>query len=130
MAVNDGDKYKLRVGKGSRTIFNVEVVISNAARIQGLSGRQSLHRGHGMLFIFDNIAKQSMWMFDMRIPLDIVWLNENMEVVHLSKNCTPCPSQHNCPVHTSKYKVKYAIEMTAGEATNFGFELGKQLFVV
>lgn len=128
--VNDGDKFKLRIGKGSRATINVEVVISPKAIVQGLSGRPPLSAGNGMLFIFPEIAKKSMWMPDMKFALDIIWLDENMGIVHITKDCEPCVSRDACPSYSSKYKVKYAIELKAGDADAYGFEVGKTLFVV
>ncbi len=71
-----------------------------------------------------------MWMIEMKFPLDIVWLDEHMTVVHITRNAPPCESAANCPSYSSRYKVKYAIEMTAGGADSNGFSLGKQLTVV
>jgi hypothetical protein len=130
MSIKDGDVFTLRVGKGSRTTYEVEIVVTPAALKQGLSGRPSLPEGHGMLFIFGAIAKQGMWMIDMKIPLDIVWLDENFYVVHITRGCQPCPNPSQCPSYSSVYRVKYAIEMTAGEADEYGFEVGKYLSVV
>ena len=130
MSIKDGDVFTLRVGKGSRTTFKVEVVITPAAIKQGLSGRPSLPTGKGMLFAFGSVSKQGMWMIEMLFPLDIVWLDENLTVVYITKNCEPCPNASACPTYSSVYRVKYAIEMTAGEADTYGFSVGKQLFVI
>jgi hypothetical protein len=130
MSAKDGDVYTLRIGKGSRTTFTVETVVSAPARTQGLSGRPSMPRGSGMMFIFDTITRQGMWMIDMRFPLDIVWLDEQLTVVHVTKGCPPCPSKNQCPSYSSVYRVKYAIETNAGDAEKYGFEKGKVLSVV
>ena len=83
-----------------------------------------------MLFIFDHVSRQGMWMIEMKFPLDIVWLDEQMTVVHISPSCPPCESAAKCPTYSSRYRVKYAIEMTAGQAAANGFVVGKQLSVV
>jgi uncharacterized membrane protein (UPF0127 family) len=129
-SVADGDKFRLRIGKGSRATCNVEVVVSPAAIKQGLSGRPPLPSGNGMLFIFSSISKQGMWMIEMKFPLDIIWLDETMTVVHITKDCPPCPSKNECPTYSSRFKVKYAIELKAGDADAYGFAIGKSLFVV
>ena len=130
MPLKDGDKYTLRVGKGSRTTITVECVVSDQARTRGLSGRPALPSGHGMLFIFDHVSRQSMWMIEMKFPLDIVWLDENMTIVCCTYSADPCKSQQDCPSYSSRFRVKYAIEMKAGEAEKFGFDVGKQLSIV
>jgi len=126
----DGKIYTLRVGKGSRTTFRVETVVSEPARQQGLSGRPPLESGTGMLFIFDSLSRQSMWMIEMKFPLDIVWLDETMTIVHCTYSADPCKSREDCPSYSSRFRVKYAIEMKGGEAEKYGFDLGKQLSIV
>ncbi len=129
MPVKDGDIYRLRLGKHSRTTFEIEVAVSPKAVVQGLSGRPSLKEGAGMLFIFPNISRQSMWMIEMKFPLDIVWLDENLTVVHITYNTPPCANEQNCPSYSSVRRVKYAIEMTAGSAEAYGFKKDLQLLV-
>ena len=129
--VKDGDKFRIRIGdKNSRTTCIVEVVISPEAITRGLSGREELDSGNGMLFIFPTISKQNMWMPDMKFPLDIVWLDEEFTVINITKNCRPCPSRDECPNYPSKYMVKYAIEFKHGDADAYGFDVGKSLYVL
>jgi uncharacterized membrane protein (UPF0127 family) len=127
MPIKDRDEFKLRVGPKK---FRVEVVISPAAVVHGLSGRPSLPEGSGMLFIFPKLSRQTMWMIDMKFPLDIVWLDETLTVVHITYNTPPCPNAHNCPSYSSVRRVKYAIEMRAGDAEAYGFKRDLALSVV
>jgi uncharacterized membrane protein (UPF0127 family) len=127
MSVKDGDKYTLSVG--GRATFNVTTVVSPPARQRGLSGNPGLPTGSGMLFIFDTLAHQSMWMPDMKFALDIVWLDETMTVVNITYNTPPCISRDDCVSYSSIHLVKYAIEMTAGDATKYKFSIGTQIQV-
>lgn len=127
MSVKDGDKYTLRVGDRA---FIVTVVISPEARRRGLSGKPELRTGTGLLFIFDTLSYQSMWMPDMKFPLDIVWLDENLNIVNITYNATPCESADDCPSYYSVNLVKYAIEMVAGEASKYGFYEGLPLKII
>ena len=129
MPAKDGDRYTLQLGS-SGTTFSVECVVSAAALRQGLSGRERLAAGSGMLFIFPELAKQSMWMPDMNFPLDIVWLDETLTVTHIVYGAPPCPSRNNCPGYSSKYQAKYAIEMPSGNAIEYGFTEGMPLKVL
>lgn len=130
MSIKDGDVFTLRVGVGSKKKFKVEIVVSPEAIVQGLSDRPNLNKGAGMLFIFPNISKQSMWMIKMKFPLDIVWLDEYLNVVHITYGCEPCSNAQNCPSYSSIRRVKYAIEMKAGDADAYGFEKEKQLVLI
>lgn len=121
----DGDIFVLTIGKKN---FIVETVVSAEARKQGLSGQLQLPNGYGMLFVYSTPAKHSMWMIKMKFPLDIIWLDEEMKIVNIAKGCNPCISE--CISYSSKYKVKYAIEMTAGNADAYGFKIGKHISVL
>ncbi len=83
-----------------------------------------------MLFIFPDLKRRSMWMPDMAFPLDIVWLDENLTVVHVVEGAVPCPNRSDCPHYSSRFMAKYAIEMAAGEAGRYGFVPGVSLSVV
>jgi uncharacterized membrane protein (UPF0127 family) len=128
MPAKDGDRYTLILGS-TNTTFQVECVVSPPALQRGLSGRPSLAIGTGMMFIFPDIAMQTMWMPDMNFPLDIVWLDENLSVVHIVYGLQPCTSRENCPSASSRYQVKYAIEMPQGDARRYAFTEGMSLTV-
>ncbi len=131
MPARDGDTYALRLGATPK-LFIVTCAVTPEARARGLSGREALPPGHGMLFLFDTVAVQGMWMPDMRFPLDIVWLDTDLRVVHITEDAPPCPQPSlpsNCPTHSSRYPVKYAIEMKSGQAGIYGFTPGLQLSV-
>lgn len=129
MPARDGDTYTLLLGDSQKT-FDVECVTSPAAITRGLSGRKSLASGTGMLFIFPDIRQRTMWMPEMNFPLDVVWLDEHLSVVHVTYGMPPCPNRETCPSYSSLYSVKYAIEMPQGDATLYGFSLGLGLSVL
>ena len=125
MPVKDGDLYTLLVG--SRSI-RVECAVSPEAIRRGLSGREKLTGG--MLFIFPDLGLHTMWMPEMKFPLDVVWLDEQLSVVHISYGLEPCVSRAKCPSYPSVYSTKYAIEVVAGEAAAYGFRIGQNLSVL
>ena len=126
MPAQDGDTYTLVLSSTDK-IFNVETVVSPDALKRGLSNRKSLKKGTGMLFIFQDLDRQTVWMPDMYFPLDVVWLDETLSVVNITYGLQPCSSRNDCPSSSSVYMCKYAIEMNAGEAAIYGFMNGTQL---
>lgn len=128
MPVKDGDVYTLLID-GSKT-FQVECVVSPEALKQGLSGRVGLKEGAGMLFLFPELMVHTMWMPDMKFPLDVIWLDEQLSVVHISYGLQPCASRADCDGSSSIYSTKYAIEVVAGAAAKYGFRLGQDLKVL
>lgn len=70
-------------------VIQVEIVDTPRTQIQGLSGRQSLPKDHGMLFIFDKDDFHGIWMKEMNFSIDIFWLDKNLNIVGLEKEVSP-----------------------------------------
>lgn len=67
--------------------FEVELAITTEEITKGLMFRKELPQNKGMLFIFAKEGIRSFWMKNTLIPLDIIWLNKNKEVVFIKKKC-------------------------------------------
>ena len=128
MPAKDGDVYTLVLG-GSKTL-QVECVVSPEKLKQGLSGRKGLKEGTGLLFLFPKLTVHTMWMPNMNFPLDVVWLDEQLSVVHISYGLQPCSSTGDCPSSSSVYSSQYAIELLAGSANSYGIHVGQELKVL
>jgi uncharacterized membrane protein (UPF0127 family) len=73
-------------------LFNLEIADTTEERTLGLMNRKYLREDGGMLFIFEKTGWYPFWMKNTYIPLDIIWLNENKEVVHIKEEAQPCAS--------------------------------------
>lgn len=69
--------------------INVRVAETPAEREKGLSGVSYLAQNSGMLFKFETPGLHGIWMKDMKIPLDIIWFDKNMRVVHIEERVEP-----------------------------------------
>lgn len=92
-------------------VFRAEVVDTDQARQKGLSGRQALPENEVMLFAYEQPDFHGIWMKDMHIDLDIVWLDEEQRVVHIVKNASPDTYPK---IFRPEKPAKYIIEMNAG----------------
>lgn len=72
------DKGSVRIG--SDILLSVDVADTTQTLERGLSGRTSLGDDEGMLFLFGEKQRYSFWMKEMRIPIDILWIDEGMIV--------------------------------------------------
>ncbi|HRZ30119.1 MAG TPA: DUF192 domain-containing protein [Candidatus Paceibacterota bacterium] len=91
--------------------FKLEIADTNEERQQGLSGRASLPRDTGLLFVFEQPGRYGFWMKEMNFPIDIVWLDKNKKVLGTTKNLQPSsyPKIFYSPENTS-----YALEINTG----------------
>lgn len=72
-----------------RVPIAVTIADTREKRTRGLSGVESLPINEGLLFVFPTSGAHGIWMKDMRIPIDIIWISENSRVVDIEKNVTP-----------------------------------------
>ncbi len=116
---------KLPIKVNGLTI-RVEVAKTTSQKSKGLMYRKELPQNEGMLFIFDYDGAHSFWMKNTLIPLDIVWLNSQKEVVHIEHSVPPC-KKVPCPGHASPYKARYVVELNGGWSIKNGLNLGDQM---
>lgn len=64
--------------------YKVQIAESDEDKKKGLSNIDSLPEDEGMLFVYDKQKSLSYWMKDTKIPLLIVFINEDMEVVKIA----------------------------------------------
>ncbi|MDD5044182.1 MAG: DUF192 domain-containing protein [Candidatus Omnitrophica bacterium] len=106
--------------------FYVETVKTEEARSRGLMFRNNLPIDNGMLFIFEEEGIYPFWMKNMSIPLDILWINTDKELVFISRNTPPC-TKEPCPVINPGAKARYVLEINAGLSQKLGLKLGDKL---
>lgn len=62
--------------------FYLETAIDQETRILGLSHRESVARDRGMVFIFPDAEPRAFVMRDCLIPIDIMFLTDNLRVIN------------------------------------------------
>lgn len=107
--------------------FSVELAQTSEEYTRGLMFRDSLDEDKGMLFIFPAERSSNFWMKNMVIPLDVIWINQNLEVVHI-ESTTPCTNDP-CQVYTSDEKAKYVLEINSGLVENYGIKVGDKITI-
>lgn len=70
------DRYGATVRVGTLPPLRVEVADTSAERTQGLSGRQRLPPGTGMIFLYDSPTTTGFWMYDVHFPLSLAWVRD------------------------------------------------------
>ncbi len=118
--------YNLVIEKNSGEKINLRVEIANTEieRGQGLSDRPSLAEQEGLLFVFPTADTYSFWTKDMHFAIDIIWLDDNWQIVDITPNLAPetfpktfSPSS---PAH-------YVLEVNAGFSATHNLNIGDKI---
>jgi uncharacterized membrane protein (UPF0127 family) len=101
-------------------ILQVYIADTDPRRMRGLmfETESFLDNDKGMLFVFDEPGSRSMWMKNMQFHLDIIWFNENGNVISIEKNVPPCITPvevMSCKsVGVSADNTQYVLELISG----------------
>ncbi|GBC70096.1 hypothetical protein HRbin01_01804 [archaeon HR01] len=106
---------------GGRRVY-VEIADEPVERGRGLSGRDMLAEGWGMLFIFERPGRYAFWMYQMRFPLDIIWIDMSGEVVYIVEDAQPCGNV--CISYEPPKESMYVLEVAAGFVRETGLKVG------
>lgn len=106
----------------------VEISDTKDKRERGLMFRDSLPLNQGMLFIFDENSFHGFWMKNTKIPLDIIWIDEDRVVVDVKTNALPC--KEDCKSMISKKKARYVLEVNSGFVDKNNIRLGDEVAFV
>ncbi|MGD1834267.1 MAG: DUF192 domain-containing protein [Nitrososphaeraceae archaeon] len=94
--------------------LRVDVAITDLQKQKGLSIKNTLKEDEGMIFIFEKPKQAGFWMKGMKFPIDIIWLNNNLSIIHIEKELQPCPTILNCPVYKPDKDALYVLETVSG----------------
>ncbi|MFH1768569.1 MAG: DUF192 domain-containing protein, partial [Candidatus Omnitrophota bacterium] len=103
--------------------FSVEIAKTTSERARGLMFRERLAKETGMYFLFEEEGYYPFWMKNTLIPLDIVWINKESEIVVIKKDLRPC-REDVCPTIEPDGKAMYVLEINGGMADEIGAALG------
>jgi len=94
---------------------------------KGLMGRQRIPEDRGMLFVYKKSVKLSFWMKNMRIPIDMFFIDNHFTIRHIVEKAKPCPKNGDCPSYRSPIPVRYVLELQSGFAQRFGVKTGDKV---
>jgi uncharacterized membrane protein (UPF0127 family) len=122
-------------------IQSSEVTFPNGAKIvaenmrkqidvmRGMMFRESLAPDRGLLMTHSSIANFPYFMYQTKIPLDIIWITRQRRVAEIVENVPPCPSTsaRACPSYGGHEKALYVLEVNAGVTKKNGLKVGDVL---
>jgi len=102
---------------------------SHPEKTRGLMFIDSMTDSQGMLFVYESPQIMSFWMKNTKIPLDLIFFSENLEINGWIKNMQPgygLPDR-SLPHYTSEIPAQYALELNAGSIDRLGLKTGDRL---
>jgi len=100
--------------------FSMEIAASEPERRRGLMYRRSLGTREGMIFLFPQSARQSFWMKNTFIPLDMVFVDSQWRVVGVLENVPPLTETPRSVDAASQY----VLEFPGGVMGSLGIRAG------
>jgi uncharacterized protein len=113
------------------TIYLNEVAIETTIadeyneRVLGLSGVKKLRDLEGKLFIFDTDAKHGIWMKDMNFPIDIIWIDKNLQVIDIEENVSP--GTYPTQIFAPDTDARFVLEVNAHLVSSVRIGIGDRL---
>ncbi len=95
-------------------------------REQGLSNTHFLNGSNGMFFVFDEADEHGFWMKDMQFSIDIIWINEENQIVDMMENVSPDTYPQ---VFKPEVPAKYVLETVAGWAEENEVDIGDTVLI-
>ncbi|MGY0799696.1 DUF192 domain-containing protein [Lysobacter sp. A286] len=107
--------------------YAVEIADDDEERARGLMFRDHMPDDRGMLFIHERQSPQAYWMKNTRIPLDILYFDDDRRLVSQQRDVPPCSAGNACPPYPSDAPARYVLELNAGQAARLGLQNGAEL---
>lgn len=103
-----------------------ELAVTPQERQRGLMFREKLEEDQGMLFVFVQEGLHSFWMKNMKIALDILWLDKDKRIVHIEKEVPACITP-DCPSYAPQIPALYVLELQCGSVDRLGINMYDRL---
>ena len=124
----DLNKRDVRLPDG--TVIVCETMTQKQEMMKGMMFRDKLPANQGMLFIHAAAAPVSYYMYQVKIPLDIVWMDRNHVIVEIAADAPACSDGRQasqCPHYGGSRPSQYVLEIGAGLAAKHGLRVGQRL---
>jgi uncharacterized protein len=110
------------------TTIQVELADTPQKRAEGLMYREHLADDRGMLFTFPQAQAWVFWMKNTKISLDLIWLDEKKQIVHIEQRVPICTrTDDSCPQYRPNEGALYVLELAGGRAESLKLQRGSKL---
>ncbi len=106
--------------------FKIAIAKSDDQKMYGLMNLDNLPKDHGMLFPFKESQVINMWMKDTKIPLDMIFIDDDDEISIIKSDA----KINSLELISSEKEAKYVLEINAGLAKEFGMEARQKVQIL
>jgi len=106
--------------KINKTNYEIELAQTITQKSKGLSGRETLCKNCGMLFIFGFETNLPFWMKDTLIPLDMIWLDKNGKIVDIQT----ANETNSTKIYQNKTPAQYVLELNINDSQKLDLKIG------
>jgi uncharacterized protein len=103
--------------------IDIEIADDEVSREVGLMGRPVMGERQGMLFVFEEEQFASFWMRNTILPLDMIFINKQEQIVTIQKNTKPFSDES----YAANALTMFVLEVNAGFAENYGIKEGYRI---
>ena len=105
--------------------YHVETAVTKEEMSKGLMDRKQLRKDSGMLFDINGATKIALWMKDTYIPLDMLFVNKQGEIIWIYKNAEPLSTTFIQPPMDEP--IEAVLEINAGDVEKHKIEVGDKI---
>lgn len=119
-------KVRVNTNEGRDFIFHVDLANTPARQAHGLMHRDYMAMNAGMYFLFPKERIRHFWMKNTLIPLDILFIDRQGQIVSIAANTVP----ESETVIPSAKPAKYVLEINGGLAQVLGIRPGDTVTLI
>ncbi len=119
----EGELTIFKASDSTKVALNIEISDTDFDIQTGLMYRNSMENNQGMLFVFDNETERFFYMKNTKIPLDLIYINTNRNIVSFQKHAKPF-DESSLP---SNAPAQYVLEVNSGLVDTWNLSVGDSI---
>ena len=93
---------------------------------KGLMFREFLEENKGLLFLYEEEGERDFWMKNVKLPIDIIWLDKENKIIYIEHDVPPC-QEDPCPIYSLNKKAMNVIEVNSGFTSENNINVGDEV---
>lgn len=108
--------------------IRAEVMVRPESMLAGMKYRDALAPDRGMLFIHGQSGLWTYWMYEVKVPLDIIWMDKQGVIVEIFRGAKPCPGpKEDCIAYGGHQPAMHVLEIAAGGIDRYKLAVGQKV---